>query len=1049
MIAWFARNDVAANLLMVTVLLLGGYSLFYETAVEVFPEFEPDSISVTVRLRGATPEDAELGVAIRIEQALEGLDGIKKVTSTSREGAASVFVEVADGHDPRVLLDEVKTRVDAIDTFPENARRPVIRLAQFTFDVITVVVAGPYSEEEIRLYAERVRDDLLRMDGISQVTLDAVRRYEIAIEASQDRLRQFDLTLAQIAGAIRASSVDLSAGNVRTQGGDVLIRSKGQAYRRSDFDSIVVKTNADGSIVRVSDVARVHDGFQEDTVKTQFDGNPAALIDVQRVGDESALDISETVHDYIAGQQDSLPSGMQLSFWDDDAQQLKNRLGVLGTSGLQGAILVIALLTLFLRPKIALWVFIGIPISFLGAFTAMAAMGVSLNLMSAFGFIVVLGIVVDDAIVTGESVYQRLKSGHSGLDASVKGTLDVAVPVTFGVLTTMVAFLPLAFIEGRFGNIAAPIAMVVVSVLLFSLIESKLVLPAHLKGMGGTHEKVYKNRFVTWQRRFADGFERQVLLRYRPALDFLTHHRYATLAAFVGVLFLMVTLIMSGWTRFTFMPRVEGETISANLTMPTGTQFGVTDRYVTRMLEAALKVRERYTDEATGESIVRHVLTSTGSRRFSLGSQYGRVEIELVPPEQRSIEISTGTIAAEWRRLIGPVPGAESLTFRTDIFRTGDPIDVQLSGRSLDDLGAAADAVKAHLSTYPTVYEIADSLSDGKEELRIELKPQGHVLGLTRNDVAGQVGQAFKGFLVQRVQRGRDEVDVLVRLPPSERADVATLDEMLIATPAGRQIPLSHVASLIPGRSPLQITRIDGYRTVNVTAEVEKSSTNMTVLNDQLRRYLDDLIPQHPGIAYVMEGEAREQRQSFGSLQTGVLIVLFAIYCMLALPLRSYTEPLVIMSVIPFGLIGAVVGHWLMGFNLAMVSIMGFLALTGVVVNDSLVLVHAVNRQRQLGNSLKEAVLNAGVIRFRPILLTSLTTFFGLSPLLLEKSTTAQFLIPMAISLGFGILFATAITLILVPVNILIGNDIGQLTRRLWRHTTGSETPTDPVLPAK
>ena len=1049
MIAWFARNDVAANLLMVTVLLLGGYSLFYETAVEVFPEFEPDSISVTVRLRGATPEDAELGVAIRIEQALEGLDGIEKVTSTSREGAASVFVEVADGHDPRVLLDEVKTRVDAIDTFPENARRPVIRLVQFTFDVITVVVAGPYSEQEIRLYAERVRDDLLRMDGISQVTLDAVRRYEIAIEASQDRLRQFDLTLAQIANAIRASSIDLSAGNVRTQGGDVLIRSKGQAYRRSDFDSIVVKTNADGSIVRVSDVARVHDGFQEDTVKTLFDGNPAALIDVQRVGDESALDISETVHDYIAGQQHSLPSGMQLSFWDDDAQQLKNRLGVLGTSGLQGAILVIALLTLFLRPKIALWVFIGIPISFLGAFTAMAAMGVSLNLMSAFGFIVVLGIVVDDAIVTGESVYQRLKSGHSGLDASVKGTLDVAVPVTFGVLTTMVAFLPLAFIEGRFGNIAAPIAMVVVSVLLFSLIESKLVLPAHLKGMGGTHEKVYKNRFVTWQRRFADGFERQVLLRYRPALDFLTHHRYATLAAFVGVLFLMVTLIMSGWTRFTFMPRVEGETISANLTMPTGTQFGVTDRYVTRMLEAALEVRERYTDEATGESIVRHVLTSTGSRRFSLGSQYGRVEIELVPPEQRSIEISTGTIAAEWRQLIGPVPGAESLTFRTDIFRTGDPIDVQLSGRSLDDLGAAADAVKAHLSTYPTVYEVADSLSDGKEELRIELKPQGHVLGLTRNDVAGQVGQAFKGFLVQRVQRGRDEVDVLVRLPPSERADVATLDEMLIATPAGRQIPLSHVASLIPGRSPLQITRIDGYRTVNVTAEVEKSSTNMTVLNDQLRRHLDDLIPQYSGIAYVMEGEAREQRQSFGSLQTGVLIVLFAIYCMLALPLKSYTEPLVVMSVIPFGLIGAVVGHWLMGYNLAMVSIMGFLALTGVVVNDSLVLVHAVNRQRQLGHSLKEAVLNAGVIRFRPILLTSLTTFFGLSPLLLEKSTTAQFLIPMAISLGFGILFATAITLILVPVNILIGNDIGQLARQLWRRTTGSETAGDPGLPAK
>ncbi len=1041
MIPWFARNDVAANLLMVAVLLLGAYSLLYETAVEVFPEFEPDSVQVSVRLRGATPEDAELGIAIRVEQALEGLDGIERVTSVSREGMASVNIEVDDDHDPRVLLDEIKSRVDAIDTFPENARKPVIRLPQRTWGVITLVVAGPYSEEEIRLYAERVRDDLLRTDGISQVSLDAVRRYEIAIEASQDRLRQFDLSLAQIAGAIRASSIDLSAGNVRTQGGDVLIRSKGQAYRRSEFESIVVKTNADGSIVRVADVARVLDGFQEDTVTTLFDGNAAALIDVQRVGNESALEISEKVHAYIARQQPSLPSGMRLTYWDDDAQQLKNRLGVLGKSGLQGAILVIALLALFLRPKIAFWVFIGIPISFLGAFSAMAAMGVSLNLMSAFGFIVVLGIVVDDAIVTGESVYQRLKSGESGLDATVKGTMDVGVPVTFGVLTTMVAFLPLAFIEGRFGNIAAPIAAVVISVLVFSLVESKLVLPAHLKGMGGSYEKARASRFSAWQRNFADGFERLILLHYRPALDFLTRHRYATLAAFVGVLFLMIALLMSGWTRFTFMPRIEGETISANLTMPTGTQFAVTDRYVTRMLEAAQQVQERYTDEATGKSIVRHVLASTGSQRFSLGSHYGRVDIELVPPEQRSIDISTGAIGAEWRRLIGPVPGAESLTFRTDLFRTGDPIDVQLSGRSLEELGAAADAVKAHLATYPTVYEIADTLSDGKQELRIELKPQGHVLGLTRNDVAGQVGQAFKGFLVQRVQRGRDEVDVLVRLPSSERADVATLDEMLIATPAGRRIPLSHVATLNPGRSPLQIKRIDGYRTVNVTAEVVKSNTNMTVLNDQLRDYLDGLLPSYPGLDYEMEGEAREQRQSFGSLQTGVLIVLFVVYGMLALPLKSYTEPLVVMSVIPFGLIGAVVGHWLMGYNLAMVSIMGLLALTGVVVNDSLVLVHAVNRQRQLGDSLKEAVLNAGVVRFRPILLTSLTTFFGLSPLLLEKSTTAQFLIPMAISLGFGILFATAITLVLVPANILIGDDLARIARRLWRRATASGRP--------
>ena len=656
----------------------------------------------------------------------------------------------------------------------------------------------------------------------------------------------------------------------------------------------------------------------------------------------------------------------------------------------------------------------------------MAAFGITLNLMSAFGFIVVLGIVVDDAIVTGESVYRRLKLGDSGLHASVNGTMDVAIPVTFGVLTTMIAFLPLTFIEGRFGNIMGPVSAVVMSVLLFSLIESKLVLPAHLKHMGQGFDKAAEdsNRFVQWQQRFADGFEDKILTYYRPALAFLTSHRYATLSAFVGVLFIVITLLASGWMRFTFMPSIQGETAVATLQMPVGTQFSVTSRQVDRIFQAARDLQEKYVEADSGRSIIKHILSSTGSRRGSSGAQYGRVQFELVPPDKRSIDITTSELIAEWRRLIGQIPGAESLTFRASFMRFGDPIDVQLAGNSLETLAAASDQIKTHLQTYPTVYEIADTLSDGKQELRIELTPQGHVLGLTRNDIVGQVSQAFKGFQAQRIQRGRDDIRVLVRFPAHERADFATLQEMLIRTPNGQQVPLSHVASLSPDKGPQQIKRIDRYRTVNVTAEVEKERTNMTVLQRDLRTYLDGLMHQYPGMHYTMEGEAEEQRASFGSLQTGVLMVLFAIYCMLALPLRSYTQPLVVMSVIPFGVIGSVAGHWVMDYNLSMLSIMGILALTGVVVNDSLVLVDAVNKQRRAGTALREAVLNAGVIRFRPILLTSLTTFFGLMPLLMEKSTTAQFLIPMGISLGFGILFATAITLILVPTNILIGDDI-------------------------
>ena len=1027
MIAWFAKNDVAANLLMITVLVGGAYALTYKTAIEIFPSSEPEIIRVSVPLRGATPEDAELGLAVRIEEAIDGLDGVKKITSISVEGSARVDIEVDDGNDPRVVLDEVKTRVDAINTFPAEAEKPVISLAQRKFGVITVVVAGSHSEQEIRSYAEMVRDDLSRLEGISQVSLDAVRKYEIAIEASQDKLREYELTLAQLAASIRGSSVDLSAGNVRTQGGDVLIRSKGQAYRKSDFENIVVKTNPNGSIIRVGDVANVQDGFEEDAIKTQFDGDFAALIQVERVGHESALKISELVKNYITEQEPNLPLGMKLKFWDDDAQQLKNRLGVLGSSAFQGAFLVIGLLALFLRPKIAIWVFVGIPISFLGAFVLMSLFGITLNLMSAFGFIVVLGIVVDDAIVTGESIYQRVKNGDSGLDASVNGTMDVAVPVTFGVLTTMVAFLPLTLIEGRFGTIMGPVAAVVISVLFFSLIESKLVLPAHLKKLGKGFDSENPGKISQWQSNFADGFERGILRYYRPMLKFLVDHRFATLASFLGVLFLMATLIMSGWTKFTFMPRIQGETATASLTMPVGTQFHVTDRYIDKMFVAAQELQGKYIDPVTERSIVKHVMSSSGSSRGTSGSQFGRVQFELVPPEQRNIEISTNELISEWRKLIGPIPGAESLTFRANFFRVGDPIDIQLSANSLETLERASNEVREHLRSYPTVYEIADSLSDGKEELRIDVKPQGHVLGLTRNEILSQVSQAFQGFQAQRIQRGRDDIRVLVRLPVGERSDFSTLGQMLVRTPAGREVPLEHVASLSPGKGPQRITRIDRYRTVNITAEVEKTKTNMTVLQDEIRSHMDKLILRYPGLKYAMEGEAREQRDSFGSLQSGLVLVLFAIYCMLALPLKSYSQPLLVMSVIPFSIIGAIVGHWMMGYTLSMMSVMGLLALTGVVVNDSLVLVHQVNKFRDAGQSAEESVLNAGVVRFRPIILTSLTTFFGLAPLLVEKSTTAQFLIPMGISLGFGILFATLITLILVPVNMLVAHDIKKL----------------------
>ena len=1018
MIAWFTKNHVAANLLLVTLLLSGLFSLSNKIPLEVFPSFETDMISVNVSLLGSTPEDVEQGVTIRIEEAVQDLEGIKQIFSRSSEGSGSVTIEVETGYDPRELLADIKSRVDAINTFPADAEKPVVALAERIRDVIAVTVSSVYGEKETLEYAEKVRDDILRLPNVTQVELSGVRDYEIAIEVSQDTLRQYDLSLAEISSAVANSSKDISAGNLKTQGGDVLISSKGQAYRKDEFASIVVKNQADGTIIRLGDIALIKDDFEETPVRTRFNGKQAAFIDVYRIGPQSAIAVADDVKNYIKEGQSSLPQGFELSYWDDDSELVKSRISTLTTNALQGGILVLALLTLFLRPAIAFWVFIGIPVSFMGAFIAMPIFGVTLNIMSLFGFILVLGIVVDDAIVTGENVYTHLKTAKSGEQAAIMGTQEVATPVTFGVLTTVAAFLPLAFIEGARGALFAQIPVVVIPVLLFSLIESKFVLPAHLKYIKLRHEQSKSSKFDVLQQRFADGFENAILKYYQPILNLALRHKLASVSLFIGVFVIILTMITSGWTKFVFFPRIPSETIKVELTLPTGTPFEVTNKYVIDMSQKAQQLQEKYRDPDTGESVILNILATTGGRGGVSNS--GSVRFEITPAEERESDIGSSELASEWRDLIGIIPGAESLTFRAEIGRSSDPIDVQLSGTSLTILQDVADHIKTRLATYPTVFDIADSMSDGKEELRIELTDQGLALGLNRSDVAGQVRSSFYGSQVQRIQRGRDDVRVMVRLPIDERRSVADLKNILIDTPSGGSVPLSHVATLSAGQSPSTINRIDRYRTLNITADIEKDNTNMTVLQADLAEYLDGLMQQYPGVDYKLEGEAKEQRESFGSLGWALIFVFFIIYALLAIPLKSYMQPIIVMSVIPFGMIGAVVGHWIMGMDLTIMSLLGMLALIGVVVNDSLVLVDFINKKRSEGGAIIDAVKIAGASRFRPVMLTSLTTFIGLMPLLFEKATQAQFLIPMAVSLGFGIIFATFITLLLVPINYML-----------------------------
>ncbi|WP_027857997.1 efflux RND transporter permease subunit [Marinobacterium jannaschii] len=1026
MIAWFARNHVAANLLMLSILIAGLISLGYRIPLEVFPDFESDTISVSVSLRGATPEDSEKSLSIRIEQAVSDLEGIEEITSRSVEGSATVWIEVNEGYDPRELLLDVKARVDEISTFPIEAERPVITLASYKREVISVAVAGDLSELELSGFAAKIRDDLLRLPGVTQVELDGVRDFEISVEVKQDKLRDFGLTLQDIAERIENSSLDLSAGNIRSKGGDILIRSRGQAYHRDQFERITIKSNADGSIVQLRDIAKVTDGFEETALRTRFNGLPAAMIEVYRVGDQSAISVADAIKGYIDRTQPLLPQGIHLSYWDDDSDIVKKRIKTLTSNALQGGALVLMLLTLFLRPSIAIWVFIGIPMSFMGAFLLMPVLGVTLNIISLFGFILVLGIVVDDAIVTGENVYRHMQNAESGLQAAISGTQEVAVPVTFGVLTTVAAFMPIYFMDGGRAALFAQIPAIVIPVLLFSLIESKFILPAHLKHIRLRTEKPRNNVLSRMQQSFADGFERIVLRYYQPLLRFSIRHRYSTLALFSGIFILILTMVISGWTRFIFFPRVQSETARATLTMPAGTPFNVTDRHIVRMVEAAGVLQDRYRDE-DGNSAIMNILSTTGARGG--GAEQGRVRFELLPSEERDSTLTTSRLVREWRELIGPIPGTESLIFRAEIGRSSDPVDIQLSSGNVDDLEAIAAKVRAQLATYPGVFDISDNLSDGKEELQVELTEQAHTLGLTRNDVIRQVRQHFFGIEVQRVQRGRDDIRVMVRLPRNERQSVASLQQILITTREG-QVPLADVAQLVPGKSAASIYRVDEYRTVSVTADLEKENVNATVLQRDIDQFMQALVLQYPGADYRLEGEAREQRDSFQSLAIGLGVVLFTIYSLLAIPFRSYLQPLIVMSVIPFGAIGAILGHWLMGMNLTIMSVLGLLALVGIVVNDSLVLVDFVNRKRAALSlhdphaATLEAVLQAGVVRFRPVMLTSMTTFIGLMPLLFEKATQAQFLIPMAVSLGFGIIFATLITLLMVPVNFMILEDI-------------------------
>ena len=1009
---------------------------------EVFPEFSSDMLTINVLYRGAAPEEVEEGVCVRIEEALDGVDGVKELTSYAKEGIGTVRVEVMPGVDANQVLAEVKNKVDAISTFPEETEKPVIEEVILRKQVIDIAISGDADERTLKHLGEQVREEIAAISGITQTALNNARPYEISIEVSEGELRRHGLTFDEVAMAVRRSSIDLPGGAIRAVGGEILLRTKGQAYEREEFERIVLRTEPDGTRLTIADVANVDDGFAETDQFAKFNGKPSVLVQVFRTGEQSALEISRKVKKYVAENRHRMPEGISITTWKDDSIYLRDRLSTLIRNGRAGLVLVFLVLALFLRFRLAFWVTLGIPISFLGTFMIMPFLDVSVNLMSLFAFIVVLGIVVDDAIVVGENIHTHQHNGKPGLKGAIFGAQEMMTPVFFAVMTSVAAFYSLSTIEGNTGRVLAVIPLIVMPTLLFSLLESLVILPAHLSGLDPVHETKYTGVAALWNRFqgfFSGGLTWFIERVYNPILRRSLRRRYLTISTGVALMALTFGLVGGGWIAFRFLPNVEGDLVAGMLVMPQGTPSEETEKAVRRIEDAAFRVRDKLNARgvADEEGVYRQLLSSIGSQPYrqeqgahpgSVGTSYSgghlaEVLIEVAPSTERTVKSSE--IANMWRDETGPIPGAEELVFSSSVFSAGNSFNIQLAGPDMDRLRGAADALKDKLSKYPDVIDVADSFRAGKLEVKLNIKPEAETLGLTLSDLARQVRQAFYGEEAQRIQRGRDDIRVMVRFPADERRSLGDLEQMRIRTPDGLEVAFSSVAEAEYGRGFSTITRVDRQRTINVTADLKSGSEQEPgkIIANLEKEFLSRLNVDYPGVSYTYAGEKEEQSETTSGLIRGFFIALVIIYALLAVPFKSYIQPMIVMTAIPFGFVGAIWGHVIMGMDVTVLSMFGLVALTGVVVNDSLVMVDYVNRRRREGMSLIEAVHTSGVNRFRAILLTSMTTFAGLTPLLLEKSVEAQFLIPMAISLGFGVLFATFITLLLVPATYLILED--------------------------
>lgn len=1028
-IAWMAGNSIASNLVML-VLLVGGLLVGSQIKQEVFPEFALDMVNISVGYPGASPEEVENGIVLAVEEAVQGLEGVQEIRSTAREGSASVTLEAIEGTDITRLWQEAKSEVDRVNTFPDEANEPQVSIAARQREVLNIGLYGQADEATLREAAEQVRDELLLDPNITQVFLDGVRDFEIQIEVSQQNLRRYNLTLQEVASTVARASVELGGGSLKTSGGDILVRVKDRRERAREYARLPVISQADGSQVLLEDIATVREGFEDTNAWATYNGRPAVRIEVYRIGDQTPTQVAEAARAVLEQAVDNLPDGLDLAILNDRSVVFNDRAELLLKNAFIGLLLVFLFLAIFLDIRLAFWVSLGIPISILGSFLFLEPLSFSINMITMFAFIVTLGIVVDDAVVVGENVYYYRRQGMPLLKAAITGTREVALPVVFSVLTNIVAFLPLFFVPGIMGKVFKAIPVVVICVFSVSLIESLFILPAHLSH--GRRRQAFwpLNHLERWQQGLSQAIERFIQRRYGKFLQVILRQRYAVVALGLALLMATAGYIKSGRMGMVLFPKVESDYAYCEALLPYGTSQERMAAVETRLVDAAERVASENGQAQLSKGILARVSENKITVRFYLTNAKTR-------------PLGTSQVTSLWRDQVGVLSGLESITFESDRGGpgSGKGLTVQLSHRNKAVLDEAGMALAGKLAEFPIVHDINDGSANGKRQFDIQIRPAGVRMGLTSKEVASQIRYAFQGVEAVKQQRGRNEVTVRVRLPETERIQETTLENLVLQAPGG-EIQLRDAVDMISGRAYTAIERTNGRRVISVTANVRPQSKSENVKNTLNSEILPVLADVYTGLGYSFKGRQADIQESVSALITGLGFALLGIYAMLAIPFKSYFQPMIIMFCIPFGMIGAVVGHLVMGYSLSVMSLFGIVALSGVVVNDSLILIDFANRRQRSGKDIMTSIQEASIQRFRPILLTTLTTFGGLAPMIMETSRQARFMIPMAISLGFGILFATFITLILVPSLYLILEDIKGMFIREDSGTVGEEMET-------